>query len=165
MNKKILVVFVCMLAVAMLATPIIGLAYAKPSEPVSGTILIIDTVPAMPPKVAGESDNRIIMLDIFEEWSGDIEGFATTEARWIVHNAPLFVNPDAWVNVNAILTFADATVLGKSGTLTIKVHVAGTDSHWTIMGGTGELANVHGQGTASTATTPFTYTGKVHFDP
>ncbi len=151
-------------AIVLLATPYIGMVHAEPPTAVSGTIDFLSNVPAGPPKVAGKSDNRIRMRDIVEVWSGDIVGTGTTEAKWIVHNAPV-TNPDAWLKAYGIITFADVTVLGRSGSLTIKMVIAGTEGHWTIMEGTGELANIHGQGTASTATEPYPYTGQVHFDP
>ena len=143
------------------------MAYATRPTAVSGTIVFDSVDPAGPPKVAGKSDNRIRMFTIVETWSGDIEGTGTAEARWTIHNAPLFVNPDAWVNAYAIITFSDVTVLGRSGSLTIKLVMAKAEGagHWTIMKGTGELANIHGQGKGSIATDPFTYTGLVSFDP
>ena len=161
MNRRILMI-VLALAVVLLATPYIGMVHAKPPTPVSGTIEFTSVVPAGPPKVAGKSDNRIVMFNIIEVWSGDIEGTGTAEAKWIVHNAPL-TNPDAWVNAHAIISFSDVTVLGMSGSLTIKLSLSGTEGQWTIMEGTGGLANVHGEGAASTVT--MMYTGQVHFDP
>ncbi|MEJ2272453.1 MAG: hypothetical protein P8X91_08255, partial [Candidatus Bathyarchaeota archaeon] len=163
--KKKNQLIVLTLATILFSISYFGAAFAKPSTPVSGTIEFISVVPAKPPLVAGESDNRIILMNIIEEWSGEITGIATAKATWIVHNAPLITNPDTGSNAHAIITFEDATVLSETGGLTIKLQVAGNDCHWTIIEGTGDLANVHGQGTASTATEPFTYTGNVHFDP
>lgn len=164
MNRRILLI-VLALAVVLLATPYIGMVHAEPPTPVSGTIEFTTVVPAGPPKVAGKSDNVVRMFNIVEVWSGDIAGTGTTEAKWTVHNAPLIGNPDAWVIAHAIITFSDVTVLSASGTLTIELVLSGTEGHWTIMEGTGGLTNIHGQGTGSTATEPFTYTGLVHFDP
>ena len=166
MKKKIRLT-VLTLATVLFSTLYFGAVVAKPSTPVSGNIEFISVFPAGPPKVAGKSDNRMIIMDIIEEWSGDIEGIAIAKATWIVHNAPLNTNPGAWLNVHAIIICDDATVLGKSGGLTIKLRVAGSGANcqWTIMGGTGDLANVHGQGKASMDTEPFEYTGHVHFDP
>ena len=154
------------LAVVLLATPLIGMVHAEPPTPVSGTIEFASVVPMGPPKVAGKSDNRIRMFTIVEEWSGDIEGVGIAEARWTIHNAPLF-SPDAWINAYAIITFTDVTVLERSGSLTIKLVMQGAEDvgHWTIMEGTGELANIHGQGWGSIETDPFIYTGLVNFDP
>jgi len=163
-NRKILLIVLALGAV-LLATPYIGMVHAKPPTQVSGNIVFASIVPAGPPKVAGKSDNLVRMFNIVEDWSGDIEGTGTTEAKWIIHNAPLIGNPDAWVKAHAIITFSDVMVMGKSGTLTIELVLSGTKGHWTIMDGTGELANIHGEGTGSTATEPFTYTGLIHFDP
>ena len=165
MKKKILITILAF-ATILFSIPYFGVAFAEPPTPVSGTIEFMSVVPLGPPKAAGKSDIRIRMFKIIEVWSGDIAGTGTAEARWTIHNAPL-TNPDAWVNAYAIITFANAVVLGRSGSLTIKLvlseaHGAG---HWTIMGGTEELANIHGQGKGSIATEPFEYTGHVHFDP
>jgi hypothetical protein len=165
--KKKIILTVLALTTVLFSTQYFGAIAAKPSTPVSGTIEFISVIPAGPPKVAGKSDNRMIIMDIIEEWSGDIIGIAIAKATWIVHNAPLYTNPDGWLNVHAIIICEDATVLGKSGGLTIKLRVAGAGANcqWTILGGTGDLTNVHGQGTASMDTEPFEYTGHVHFDP
>jgi hypothetical protein len=163
-NRRILSI-VLALAVVLLATPHIGVARATPPTPAGGTIEFMSVIPAGPPKVAGKSDNLVRMFNIVEVWSGDIAGTGNTEAKWIVHNAPLIGNPDAWVVAHAVVTFSDVTVLGASGTLTIELVLSRTEGHWTIKEGTGELANIHGQGTCSTATQPFTYAGLVHFDP
>jgi len=160
-NRRISLI-VLALAVVLLAIPYIGMVNATPFTPVSGTIEFTTVVPAGPPKVAGKSDNRIRMFNIVEDWSGDIDGIGTAEAKWIIHNAPLISNPDAWVNAHAIITFSDVTVLGMTGSLIIKLSFSGTEGHWTIMDGTGELANIHGQGTVLE---DVGYTGQVHFDP
>jgi hypothetical protein len=41
------------------------------------------------------------------------------------------------------------------------------NGHWRILKGTGELANLHGQGTWAAVTPPlvYSYEGQVHFDP
>ena len=163
MNKKFLATVIA-LAMVMLTTPFIGMVYAKPSTPVSGTIVLTDVVATSPPKVAGNSDNRFIVMAIEEQWDGDIVATGTTISYWTVHNAPLFVNPDAWVNVHEKLIL-DGEILGVSGTVTMELVVSGTKGHWTIIDGTGGLANVHGQGKLSLETMPYSYTGKVHFDP
>jgi len=160
-NRRILLI-VLALAVVLLATPYIGMARATRPEAVSGTIEFTSVVPAGPPKVAGKSDNRVRMFNIVEDWSGDIAGTGYAEAKWIIHNAPLMGNPDSWVSAHAIITFSDVTVLGMSGSLIIKLSFSGTEGHWTIMEGTAELANIHGQGTV---TEGVGYTGRVHFDP
>jgi hypothetical protein len=164
MNKKILF-SILVLTLVLFSAPTIGVVIAKQSTEVSGTIELTSVVPAQPPKVAEESDNRVLTMNIIEEWNGGIEGVATAQAIWIVHNAPLIGNPDAWINFHAIITFSDVTVLGQSGGLTIRIRGAKTECHWTIISGTGDLANIHGQGKASLDTEPYTYTGKVHFDP
>ena len=163
MNKKVLVVAVACLAVAMLALPM-SVAAATTPTPVSGTIALTSLVP-LEAKPAGKSDNIIFLFDITEEWDGDIVATGTTESTWVTHNwvGPMG-GPDTWFNVHEKLIL-DGTVLGESGTLTMELIIVGTEGRWTILGGTGELANLHGHGTVTLTTTPYSYTGKVHFDP
>jgi hypothetical protein len=152
------------LAAVLLAIPYIGMAHAKPFTTVSGTIMLTSVAP-LEGRPAGKSDNIIFLFDITEEWSGDIAGTGTTESTWVTHNwvAPMG-GPDTWFNVYEKLIL-DATVLGEMGTLTMELIIVGTEGRWTILGGTGGLANLHGHGTATLTTTPYSYTGQVHFDP
>ena len=136
---------------------------AKSSASVSGTIELTSAVPVNS-RPAGKSGNVILTMDLTEEWHGDIEATGTTMATWIVHNAPLMTNPDAWLNVHEKLTLS-ATVMGESGTLTMELSIAGSKGHWTIIGGTGGLANLRGQGTLSLETMPYSYAGQVYFSP
>ena len=114
---------------------------------------------------AGKSDNVILTVDLAEDWHGDIEASGTTVATWIVHNAPLMTNPDAWLCIHEKLTFQTFTVMGKSGTVTMELVISGAKGRWTILGGTGDLANLQGQGKLSLEAMPYSYTGQVHFDP
>ena len=163
MKKKIIAGFVSLLVVVVLALPM-SVAYATKPTTVSGNIILTyyDVLEATP---AGKSDNVMLQVYIEEEWDGGIMATGTTFASWIVHNAPLMTNPDAWLNVHEKLTFQTATVLGATGTLTMELNIAGTKGHWTIIGGTDGLVNLHGQGTLDLTTTPYSYSGKVHFDP
>ncbi|MDX1813155.1 MAG: hypothetical protein R3319_00010 [Candidatus Bathyarchaeia archaeon] len=163
MNRKILLT-VLPFFIVLLVTPYVGMAYAKPSTTVSGTIMLTSVVP-LEGRPAGKSDNIIFLFDITEDWSGDIAGTGTTESTWVTHNfvAPMG-GPDTWFNVYEKLIL-DATVLGESGTLTMELIIVGTEGRWTILGGTGGLANLRGHGTATLTTIPYSYTGQVHFDP
>jgi hypothetical protein len=163
-NRKVLVMAVALMAVAMLATPMVGMVQAKPSTTVSGTIVLTSVVP-IGGRPAGKSDNLILIMDITEEWDGDIVATGTTEATWIMHNwVDPMGGPDTWFNVREKLTLS-ATVLGASGTLTMELNLAGTEGHWIIIDGTEGLANLRGHGTATLTTMPYSYTGQVHFDP
>ena len=163
MKRKILLT-VLALAAVLLATPYIGMVHAKPSTTVSGTIVLTSSVPIGGGR-AGKSDNLILIMDITEEWDGDIVATGTTQATWIMHNwVDPMGGPDTWFNVHEKLTLS-ATVLGASGTLTMELNLAGTEGHWIIIDGTGGLANLRGHGTATLTTVPYSYTGQVHFDP
>jgi hypothetical protein len=162
MNKKNLLP-VLALVVVLLATLYIGTAYAKPPTQVAGTIELVGVVPS-PGHTAGESDNQFLVMDLTEAWDGDIVATGTTVGYWTVHNAPFMVNPDSWVCVHEKLLL-DGTVLGFPGTVTMQLNIAGTEGRWSIIDGTGGLANLRGQGTLTLTTTPYSYTGQVHFAP
>ena len=67
------------------------------------------------------------------------------------------------------------TVLGYAGTLVMRLESRGTlpattpyttMGTWVIISGTGELANLHGQGTWwNLGLGQFEYEGQIHFDP
>ena len=163
MKKKILSVFISLLVIVLLILTMSVVFAAKPI-PVSGTI-ILTSYTMLNAKPSGNSDNVILTMGLTEEWHGDIEASGTTVATWIVKNKPLMTNPDAWLNVHEKLTFQTFTVTGLSGTVTMQLVISKTKGSWTILSGTGELANIRGQGKISMETTPYTYTGQIHFDP
>jgi len=99
-----------------------------------------------------------------EDWQGGIKGVSTTLAVWMVHGA-IAPGIGRGLNVHEKLAFETATVMGKSGSLLMELNIEAPDGHWAIIGGTGELANLHGQGTLSLAAMPYSYTGQVHFAP
>lgn len=167
MNKKILGIAVVLMAVAILATPLLGIAYAKKPEFVSGTQMIMGYVPiAEVPK--GKSDNVLSTAMLTVAWSGDIDGVAEYEGILMIHS----MDPVA-INIHEKIHFEDVTVLGKSGSLTLQVCAnlgRGVDAgfRWTIIDGTDELANLHGRGTywlADPVNGIYDYAGYVHFDP
>jgi hypothetical protein len=167
MNRKVLVIAVALMAVAMIALPISAVSATKPM-PVSGTFTMFPGV--ISENNAGNSDNSIWTFeDLPVIFDGGIIGTGSYDGRWVVHN---YDDPLAlWVNSKGHYEI-EATVDGKSGTLYIE---AGSNSghpttlkpaKWRIIGGTGELANLHGQGTFIGETIfLYVYTGQVHFDP
>jgi hypothetical protein len=163
-NRKILLT-VLALAAVLLATPCIGMAHATASTTVSGTIEMVMGIPAdIKPK--GQSDNLVMIMDLTEHWQGGIEGISTTEATWMLHNwVPPAGGPDTTLNIHEKLVFQTVTVLDETGTIVLKLNIENGNGYWTIISGTGGLANLHGQGTVSLAAMPYTYTGQVHFDP
>lgn len=171
MNKKVLVI-VLALAAALLALPM-SAAYATKPMPVSGMFMLTDTG-STPPIIrqAGESDNQIWVLSgATFVWTGDIEGTCSWEGRWVMHN---FGDPEKQrTNTQGHYTI-EATVDGEEGTLYIEARATGgarpRPHNWVIIGGTGELANLHGRGTfVDNLATPnpfdYLYSGQVHFDP
>lgn len=157
MNKKILGLTTIILATVTLALQM-STVYATIATPVSGTIYI-ETQATQIPRFAGKSGNLIIeFMGGNVVWSGSIVGEASyTGSRWVWSQNV--------VNTYNIYTFNEATVDEKTGGLCI-IMTANTKgspvSHWRIIGGTGELANIHGQGTFSLFSG---YSGQVHFDP
>lgn len=158
MNRKILLTFLA-LSVVLLVTPYIGMVYATSSTTVSGNIVLVGVIP-VEVITKGKSDNQVMIMDLTEDWQGGIEGISTTLAVWMIHGGY-----ETGLNVHEKLAFETATVMGKSGSLLLELNIKAPDGHWTIIGGTDELANLHGQGTLSLAAMPYTYEGQVHFDP
>jgi hypothetical protein len=164
MNKKVLGIAVVLMAVAMLATPLVGMVYAKPPTLVSGDQTVTGYEPiADVPK--GKSGNVLSTAMMEVTWTGDIAGVATYEGILMVHNDPVPIN------IHEKIFFPTVTVLDKSGSLTLQVSAnlgRGQDVfRWTIIDGTGELANLHGNGIyyLDLATGIYHYEGQVHFDP
>lgn len=168
MNRKLVVLAVALLAVAMLATPIVN---ATPSKPVSGTQILTGFTPlGASPK--GKSDNVVTAATVEVTWAGDIAGSTSYEGILMIHNfvPPTGMGPDTTVNIHERIFFPTVTVLGKSGSLTMEVNAnlaRGKDVfRWTILSGTGELANLHGNGIYYLVEAPmYAYEGHVHFDP
>ena len=167
MNGKILLT-VLTLAVVLLATPYIGMVYASPSTPVSGTIVIVGFVP-LGMSTVGKSDNVVVDGLMSVTWAGDIAGSPTYEASMMLHEfVPPMGGPDTTMNIHERIFFPTVTVQGKSGSLTMEVNFGGSkeEFHWTILSGTGELANLNGHGTYQLVEAPlYAYEGLVHFDP
>ena len=166
MNKKILLT-VLALAVVLLATPYISMAHAKPPTTVNGFITTGPEVSVMANR--GKSDNAVLTFTPFiETWQGDISGAVSGVSVWEFHGNPV-TSTDWTINIHEKFTFSDAMYDGKSGTLSMELNlvasITGGTGHWTIIGGTGELANLHGHGTISLSTFPYPYTGQVHFSP
>jgi hypothetical protein len=160
-NRKILGIFVALMIVAMLATPI---AVAKPPTSVSGEQMIIGYTPiGDDPK--GNSDNHVSTAMLTVEWTGDIAGVAMYEGVLMMHGETVPINIHEKIHFDAV------TVLGKSGSLTLQVSAnlgrGGQNVfRWTIIDGTEELANLHGNGIYWLDEAPFyLYEGQVHFDP
>jgi hypothetical protein len=170
MNKKILGMAVVLMATFILTTSLLGIAYAKKPEFVRGTQEIMGYVPVSEVQ-KGKSDNFLSIAMLSVTWSGDIDGDTEYEGVLMLHNwVPPMGGPETTVNIHERIYFESVTVLGKEGSLTLAVCLGGSKGvfRWTIIDGTGELANLHGHGTYW-QTDPeqglYDYEGYVHFDP
>ena len=121
-------------------------------------------------------------------FEGDIDGTFVMDMERIHHyndketvkalpeSAPFisWLQIPAEFNAKAYRT-VEGTVLGYTGALFMRLECKGTlpaapphalEGTWVIISGTGELANLHGQGTWwNEGSGEFGYEGQVHFDP
>lgn len=168
MKRKVLGIVVVLMAVAILATPLLGVAYAKKPEFVSGTQMITGYEPISEVQ-KGKSDNFLSIAMLSVTWSGDIAGDTEYEGVLMLHNwVPPMGGPDTTANIHERIYFESVTVLGETGSLTLAVCSGGSKGvfRWTIIDGTDELANLHGNGRYWVTEAPFyDYEGYVHFDP
>jgi hypothetical protein len=153
------------LAVALLFSMAMSVAYATKPIPVSGQIIILGATNVVT-EPAGGSDNSITTLNLYGVFVGSISGSYTSESRWITHN---FGMPDSWTHALGVDTISPAAVMGKTGTITFLLDgKTGEGGTWVIIGGTGDLANLRGQGKytpSATSTYINIYEGQIHFDP
>jgi len=170
MKNKTLVVFV--LAMAILSLPMCSVIATKPVSITASRTR--DTSSGDPPesRMAGKSDNRFtIVTGTIFEWTGDIEGNSTQDAIRFYPNYDPDLKPSQWLptRVHAVCTFESATVMGKSGGLTMKLQFVIDEEknfkgNWVIIGGTDDLANLHGQGKVSGPKGAEVFSGMLHFD-
>jgi hypothetical protein len=152
MNKKVLVIVVALMAVAMLALPISVVSATKPTTmTLSGTIYILGEGTGKI-FVAGESGNNLLKFrDVPVLWTGDIAGSGVYNANWLDK-----VSGDMVVDV-AVGTHVleDAMVDGIGvGDLSIGHNKDGFE--YFIKSGTGYLSSIRGKGTL-TMVNPVTY--------
>jgi hypothetical protein len=111
-------------------------------------------------------------LTTFENgmWTGTFEGTSTEDGKVVIHCS------GAW-SFKGIVSF-EGKVNGKIGTLTMRAVGTRPDSltdwtgKWVIISGTGDLANLRGQGTwwgpgapAPEVWGDIYYSGEIHFEP
>jgi len=151
------------LAATVLLSMSMSVAYATTPISVSGTFNVTGgTVQSW--SVSGESDNGILISTVSGVYAGDIAGAYISDYHAVVHNRG---TPEMWRNIHTVATIS-ATVLGeKTGTLYVMINGKyGEDGTWVIIGGTDDLAGLHGQGTYHPVTTTLVnYEGQIHFDP
>jgi hypothetical protein len=111
----------------------------------------------------GRSNTETWAYQFDAQWFGGIEGSGHITGWWTAAK----MNTPEWKIVPIeVVTLTDPQINGKtySGDLII----GGSPSNWRIICGTGELANIHGQGKKLIDEfNPFLihYEGLVHFDP
>jgi hypothetical protein len=91
-------------------------------------------------------------------WTGSFkDSLSIADERWVIHARGHF-QVTLW-NAHTI----EAEFMGKSGTITMITCMG----HWRIISGTGDFANVHGQGTSWPIEPPVVWgiEGQIHFDP
>lgn len=169
MNKKILGVFINLFVVAMFAFPMT--TYATRPIFLTADRQFVQGSQQTDARMAGNSDNRFTYLEGNYEWSGDIEGTGFAESMrfyssWVLGvPPPLQTSP---IRVRAFETIDPVTVFGMyEGSLTLRIeYYEDFDDNykgkWVIISGTGELANLRGQGKFMP---DGSITGMVHFDP
>ena len=160
MKKLLLTLLLVCMVLLMASLPV----YAAPPTEVSGIFDIEVTVTGS--RLAGP--NMFIYGTDVEDWQGHLTGVGETE--WVVR---AYASGRATFSSQGVFT---GTVLGsETGTmeyrLTGRIPPGGGDwyGQWVILGGTGGLANVHGQGIWYGPGFGYDpdhwYEGQVHFDP
>jgi hypothetical protein len=165
MNKKIsLVSLFCVLIAVMLVSPISSVS-AKNDKfiEVKGDIPILFDPSSVDFIHRGKSNTETWSYQFDAQWFGGIEGSGYIIGWWTITK----MNTPEWKIVAIeVITLTDPKIDGQvySGDLII----GGSVTNWRIIGGTEELANIHGQGKKLIDDfDPFLihYEGVVHFDP
>ncbi len=174
MKKEISGFLLLVLILLASASTVIAVQASKPTE-ASGTYS-----PLPPPSQNivtsdGKSDNTNQDVVIRVRWQGSISGtgsmemnstnlnVGTVEERGVIHGVVTLTT--------GISIFGNA----KTGTLTLKVHnvIEHGDKNggvWRIVGGTGDLEGLHGEGTLETTVFQpplivIAYNGQIHYEP
>lgn len=117
-------------------------------------------VPTFTQRVAG--GNTFRYGEEVSTWTGTFDGTSNDVFTAVIH-------PSGHVTVTGLIDFT-GIVNGAEGTLVIRF--VGTrvlpgpwSGQWVILSGSGDLANLHGQGTWWGPPTDVDYSGQIHFDP
>ena len=141
-KRKVLVIAVALMAVAMLALPISVVSATKPTTmTLSGTIYILGEGTGSI-FVAGESGNNLLKFrDVPVLWTGDIAGSGVYNANWLDKGGDMVVDVAVGTHV-----LEDVTIDGVgTGDLSIGHNHFGWD--YFIKSGTGDLSSIRGKGT------------------
>lgn len=108
--------------------------------------------------------NEFLTIEEDAVWTGTFDGTSREEGVVVVHCS------GNKLSYNVIVNFEQVTVEGKSGTLVMSVNAtrfipSAWLGRWVIIGGTGELENLRGQGTFQGKRGTADYEGDIHFEP
>lgn len=188
--KKKIIVMILVLTLFMMMFSALPVMATKGTEVSGRWVGIASSMSYSNHRTAGGN----VFLDVYNRGTyiaGDILGSFEQTFSAVVHfGSPKVVanldpsnpstNPDAafnWVDMDRTFT---GTVLGVPGGFTMRLQATGYGNNlkgpayydlegtWVIISGTGDLANLHGQGTwwhSRTGATGLEYEGQVHFDP
>ena len=166
--RKVLLASLVICMLALLSTLSMSVHATQPTT-ASGIWTYTPTI--ILPSVRFADGNMFFEATSEDVWTGTFEGHSHCVERVVIH-------PSGSWNAEGLCTFESCTVTGESGTLVI--HFVGTkpgptadwSGRWVILSGTGDLANLHGQGTwwGPGAPAPgvegfVDYSGQIHFDP
>jgi hypothetical protein len=163
-KKKTLSRMFVILIASILLTMSMSVVNATTSTHISGSHIVSTGV--VSPNPAGKSNNAVLLISSTGMYTGGITGSFTGEARWVGHNIG---TPELSRNTHNVVTFSSATVMDKTGPLSIMTVGNLEGGTWVIIGGDGELTDLHGHGTYSATDAMFgvvaNYEGEIHFDP
>jgi hypothetical protein len=181
MNRKLVVMIVTLMAVAMLALQISTVSAKKPATVSGKWYPIPGGGPIADPKVAGA--NAFSFLSVPGEYfEGSLKGSFVHTIITVQHYGEPERLPPSTFNWRIERNFTGTVDMGtgeKEGTLLIRLNAKGITpgtpgalkGTWVIVCGTRELENLHGQGTWTNSLPitghplVFSYEGQVHFDP
>lgn len=148
--------------VFLLLVSLAPIAYATSPTPANGNITRVSFTPTIVKNADGNTFIDFIMVSSF---SGTFTGITNDVGTAVLR-------PTGDFTFNFLSTF-NGTVDGKSGTVVFRVAGKGEGGttngtargQFVILRGTGELANLHGQGSFEGEAGVATYSARIHFDP
>ena len=156
MSKKKFGVFVSLLVVAVLAMPMSNVFATNPTSMTDIHFYVTDYPAEQIDRELGVSGNIFrTIVDLPVAFVGPIFGVGDYDAH-------VLLKPDGTINAHGVVTLTFARVDGKIGTLIIKMETY----NWRIISGTGNLENLHGEGTVTWVNSiHYILDGQIHFDP
>ncbi len=171
MRKTSAVVLLALLVVFASAPAILVVEATKP-QTVNGSYNPTGAPAFSNDRPAGKSDNGFVDVSIPVMWTGGIAGMGVNEMHWIAHNEATVEEVVIIQGITTLTAGVKIWGVAEMGTLTIEIKnvVVGSvpiGGQWRIIGGTGELASLHGEGSLTGTSNPYVigYSGQVHFDP